>query len=828
MLVPHPAKSSLRLIRSIVAFPTVFAGLALFAPAQAQPLTPPELKSEAAASSLLEVSQLGFIQNLGQFDNGVEFQVKRSGLTTYLTSDAFCVAVPHVMEPGDFTRGQDIRLPEIDVSWVRFRFEGAEHVRPEGRDQEAAYANYFFGNDPSRWRRFVPSWSRVHYTGLYPGIDLDVRHTPDFEYDLELAPGADVGQVRIRVDGAQCLRLDEDGALCIETAFGVLRQLPPRSFVQKPDGTRRPISSRVVLLEESCFGFELPQRDPGLAVTIDPPLQLLKPRWFTYWGGSGADLVLDVAQGNGVASSSQVVATGATLEPRAGSTPVYIEQKNPLPSASHKGGWVVFVSRFNTTPKALSQSLLWSTFVGSSSMGQVSNSFDVGKGIDIDSENSVYVAGFTNTDPGRFPVTSGAFDATYGGAGGDAFTFKLSSNGAQLEYSTFLGGSLIDVAEDIKVDGFKNAYVTGWTDSAGPPYQPAGSEPYPTTPGAADAVVDSVHWAGFLTKLNPTGSALAWSTIIQGDVNIGLPNVKSFAVSLAVDPAVPTDIRPYVTGFIDMAGGGAGFPCSGNAWRNAPISGTSTECFVTGLTADGSARTYSSYFGGGGSSATNYLWDIAVLPDERLAVVGSTTSSSFPVQDALRIGGQNREGTISIFNPSAATGTESLTFSTLLGGSSDDELLAVAGDSASSLYVTGWTRSNNASFTGVFGNNLITAPSVWADRKGPQDALLFKLANDHSVVYGGFHGGGYTGGAWPGEEIGYAIEGNGSTVIIGGMTTSDDFQLYDPQFAPLYSYQPINYDGQSTYGTAGTFDGAPPDLHVVQSHMDGFVLRLDV
>ncbi len=781
------------------------------APPQAN-LTSPDVDSPP-----IDVARLGFIENLGQFDDPVRFVVKRAGLTVALTSDGFCIAVPRVISAGDFTKGRAIELPCIDYSWIRFRFEGAAPVTPEGRGRESAYANFFLGNDPTRWRSRVPSWAGVHYEGLYPGIDLDVRHTPDFEYDLNLAPGADLSQVRVRVEGARRLSVDTEGTLCIETVTGVLRQLAPRSFVLSNSGTPTPIHSRASLLDPERFGFDVPERDPALAVTIDPPLQTFAPKWFTYWGTHEADVLLDVVRTGGAANPNRVVATGGTLG-------VDLLAKNPISvgyagDVNH-GDWDVVISEFdsNSKPASTTQNplarLVWTSYIGGTAQVgsdlDAEENIDVGRGVDVDSAGNVFVAGYTYDELQRdFPTTA----ITPPNGMGDAFALKVSGDGSTLVYSRLLSSTEPDCAEDVKVDSDGNAYVTGWT--TGVNEVPVGYVAFPTTSGVWDSSVDGRHIAGFLCKINPNGSSLIWSTALEPTYPQHDPNMRCFAVSLDTVSESPLVVHPFVTGDIETLGGG-GLPTTATAFQPTGQSGQ-RDAFLLGVDENASQLTYSSYLGGPGNGES-WGWNLVILPENRIAIVGATTAVTFPLKSPFRTStGALPEAFVAIFDPTQPLSVDTLEFSSFLGGAGIEEGLAIDSDAAGSLYVTGYTTSVAATMTDTNGAPLITEAAPFDVRHGPQDAFLFKITN-HAVIRGALIGGD------GGEEIGYGISFNGNTLFIGGTTTSSDFHSVLgvsawPQSGKLPSV--------GTSGSLPYIDWVPPNLHALPAGLDGFVLRID-
>ena len=121
--------------------------------------------------------------------------------------------------------------------------------------------------------------------------------------------------------------------------------------------------------------------------------------------------------------------------------------------------------------------------------------------IAIDSSGNVYVTGFTFSSD--FPIVSG-LQTTYGGGKGDAFVFKLNAAGNALLYSTYLGGTSEDEGRAIAVDSTGFAYVTGITSSSA----------FPTAGSPYQAKSKGGPYEGFVAKLNQSGSALVYSTLL--------------------------------------------------------------------------------------------------------------------------------------------------------------------------------------------------------------------------------------------------------------------------------------------------------------------------
>jgi len=219
----------------------------------------------------------------------------------------------------------------------------------------------------------------------------------------------------------------------------------------------------------------------------------------------GASLIYSAYLGGSLAE----VAAGIALDPAGNAyiTGYTFSSNFPVVNAFQpvlNGSNDVFVSKI----APLGSALLYSTYLGGSGG-------DYGSGIAIDTVGNAYVTGQTQSS--NFPTSAGAFQSASGGCGSnfpnlcDAFVAKLNSTGTALVFSTYLGGSSDDSGMGIAVDADGNAYVTGTTNSTN----------FPTTTDAFQTTYAGGYDVytfrdAFVTKLNPTGSALVYSTYLGG------------------------------------------------------------------------------------------------------------------------------------------------------------------------------------------------------------------------------------------------------------------------------------------------------------------------
>jgi hypothetical protein len=310
----------------------------------------------------------------------------------------------------------------------------------------------------------------------------------------------------------------------------------------------------------------------------------------TYLGSTGFGGVVDWGHGIAVDASGGVYVAGTTSSTDFITTPGAFQPTSPL--LFSPGLDNAFVAKIDPSQVG-SASLVYSTYLnGPNGTGE-----SWGDGIAVNASGNAYVTGGTYSSD--FPTTASAFQRIYGGGGEDAFLTELNGNGSALVYSTFLGGAGTDFGEGIALDAAGNAYVTGTTQSAN---FPTTSDAYQNTYGG---LIDA-----FVTKLNPSGSTLVYSTFLGGS------NTDE-ALGIAVDAAG----NAYVAG--DTVS--ANLPTTPGALQ--PTKGGGYDAFFTKLNGSGSALVYSSYLGG---SSDDFGNGIAVDAAGNAYVCGETASANLP------------------------------------------------------------------------------------------------------------------------------------------------------------------------------------------------------
>jgi hypothetical protein len=457
-------------------------------------------------------------------------------------------------------------------------------------------------------------------------------------------------------------------------------------------------------------------------------------------------------------------------------------------------------------PVVLDPTLNYSTYLGASNR-------DLAHYVVVDEQGNAIITGSTTSSD--FPVTEGAYDEA-GSDTWDVFVTKLAAGGGSLLFSTFVGGSGVEVGYGLALDETGNVLVAGAT----------GSADFPTTAGAYDGTYGGGKYDAFVLKLAAGGDSLLYSTYVGGrDEDIayalGLDGGEALVAGLTYSPSFPTTSNAYdgthnglsdafvarlsndgtSLQFSTLAGGSGddfarrlavthqgeavvtgttsseNFPTTSGAY--GPLHMGKQDAFALKLDASGRSLHYSTYLGGKGDDLGN-----GVALDRRgdAVVTGSTHSSNFPTTEGAYDRVHN--GNDDTFVLKLTGEGTSLAWSTYLGGSNIDTGMVVELDSRGIPIVAGTTHSTN--FPTSEG-------ALDADHNGESDAFVAKLdASGESLLYST-----YAGGKAQDEARGLAVTDYGDAVI-AGWTESSDFPTTEDAYDPTFNLR-----------------------------QDGFVLRLD-
>ncbi len=618
---------------------------------------------------------LSFEANQGQTDARVKFLSRGPGYTLFLTGDEVALELP---EPGvrsqesgagpirsALRRTTDHGQPARE-SLLRLKLVNANrNATVVGASELPGKANYFIGNDPQKWRINLPTYAKVEYAGIYPGVDLVFYgNQRRLEHDFVVAPGSDASSIAFRLEGSRKVSLDAEGALAIAVEAGKVRFERPVIY-QEDNSGRREIPGGYVIKGNGEVSFEIGPYDRTTPLVIDPVLTLT---YSTCLGGSLIDTGVAIA----VDSTGNAYVTGQSYSTNFPTTRGAFQ-------TSRRGAENVFVSKLNGNGSAL----IYSTYIGGSTL-------DGGTGIGVDALGDAYVAGYTYSSD--FPTTAGAFQTSLAGTQ-NAFVTKLDASGSALVYSTFVGGGSTDLATGISLNSAGDAYVVGQTSSPN----------FPTTEGAYQTSLAGSANA-FITKLNRGGSALEYSTYLGGSEN-------DTGNGIAVDSSG----NAYVTGQTASLD----FPTTAGALQNSlPIP---WSAFVTKLNPSGSGLVYSTYLGGGGDGGQA----IALDSSGQAYVAGGTSSSDFPFPTTPGAFQTSQAGVLNAFVTKLNPSGSALMYSTLLGGSSQDYDFGIALDFSDDVYLIGYTESADFPTTpGAFQSTLAGSQNAYVTVLNPEGSAL--------------------------------------------------------------------------------------------------------
>ncbi len=714
-------------------------------PVQAPPAQAPAAVRDAAVAAMARVQ---FVPNVGQWDEQVRFTAF-GDTTGWLHDDGFTLRFERWQ-----SRSDDGRPREQAGCVVRTHFLGA--ATPEfASEGELTTRRHFLIGDAAQHRTNVPAWERVVMRGVHPGIDVAFRPLPAgrrgaFEYDLLLAPGADLACFVARCEGVTSLRIDDAGRLCASLAglgeAGELVQEAPIAWQLTPDG-QRPLRVAFRLLGDNCYGFAAADLDPAFAAVVDPGVV-----WGTFLGGGSTDTVNGLAWREGV---------GVWVAGLAGSTDFPV-----TPGVFQTiGGVDAYVARLAED----GQTLQFATYLGGSST-------DEARAIALGPGDAATVVGVTRST--NFPVTPGALQPSYGGNSpfisvGDGFVTRLGPAGDVLEASTYLGGLFDDVAEAVAIDSTGAAVVAGWTSSHDFPV--GGNAAQSLLGGPAGAQSD-----GFVVRIASDKQVLLAGTFVGGPFN------DQF-LSLALD----SNSGDVIVGGYSL---GPGYPTTPGALR--PSNPGGADAIVTRLNAQASAFVFSTYVGGSGFDSA-----MAVHRDRdgRIWVGGTTQSADLTTTPGApwpqRIGGN--DGFLAALTPDG----QSLVYSTYLGGSGNDRIRGIA------------SLANDVVVVGEAGPGFPLTPDAVqvAHAGGVLDAFVLRLSANGGTWSVGY--GTYLGGAGQDALRCIALAGNG-VAMLGGWTFSPDLVLqppgFQPQMAGVENGMVVKFDLLANLGEGMRASGDPP------------------
>ncbi len=642
--------------------------------------------------SRIDRAPIYFEQNIGQEPEHVVFTSKTPGYKLSLTqSDAILTFRPQ--NSNIFNKDN---YPQLHLKFN----DSNPTAKILGLSKLKSTSSYFHSNNRSDWYQGAPHFLGVKYKDIYPGIDLEYYgNKHNLEYDFVVKPGHDPDVIQMSYNGIDSISLDTSGNAVLH--FGEDELIQKKPFVyQLINGQQQVVNAEYVLQNygknKTGVGFKIASWNPEYDLVIDPVLS-----YSSLVGGdlldSGGDIAVDTT------GSVYIVGQTNRANPLKANSTVY----NCNTDCSSD----VVVSKFNSDGSELS----WTVVLSGS--GE-----EDGLGIIVDTQGNSYVAGWTSSDD--FPMIN-ALDNDIDGLS-DGFLTKISASGTELLFSTYFGKERSEIITDIDRDAQGDIYISGRTSSQNSAeittsndphiietdgfitkFNENGSIQYFTkyiggsrydsidaiavdlsgsifATGTTDSVdfplvsplYDTLKGVGdaFITKLNPAGEALIFSSYFGGSNAESGRNLKLDDQGNPVIVGITTSSDLPTKNALD-------------ADANGPL--TDWDSFVSKFSGDGSELLFSTYLGGNGG---DYVSGLSLDSDNNIYVSGYTLSDNFPLLEPLfsQINGRS-DLFISKLNPNASA----LLYSSYFGGSNEESFSDIVVDNNGGLYLTGLTYSSD-------------------------------------------------------------------------------------------------------------------------------------
>jgi len=508
---------------------------------------------------------IDFIENKGQWVSEARFKADIPGGAMFITANGFVynfVSQTDLNRIHDLTHHQDkdISNEVVNLHAYKVKIEGANpNSNFSTEDKRKYYNNYFIGNDQSKWAGNVGLFGSVHQQNVYQGIDLSVySKNNNLKYDFIVNPGASPNQIVLSFEGV-VPEVTKEGNLKIKTTVNEIIEQAPYSY-QVINGKEVEVPSRYKYLNGKLT-FEFPSGyDNTKPLVVDPTLIFATYSGATgvsnfsvsttydaagnlyacaYTNAAGWPVTLNAYQSNAAGLQDAAINKYNTL----GNALVYstffggsgndyghtmmvndLEElvvagsttSSNLPTTTGcydntLGGNVdIFVTHFNATGTAL----IGSTYVGGSgtdplvvsATGTASQAYTTQNltspvEINIDENGNIWVV--SSTQSTDFPLSTNAFQSTFGGTT-DGVVFKLNPTCSQLLYSSFVGGTGVDLALGINFNSSGNVVICGSTQSSD----------LTTTTGVIHPTAPGGNSDGFASIINATTGALLHSTYL--------------------------------------------------------------------------------------------------------------------------------------------------------------------------------------------------------------------------------------------------------------------------------------------------------------------------
>lgn len=666
-------------------------------------------------------AQMGFIENKGQWQEGILFQAAFSEGNLYIEEEGFNFNFVDMETYHHLVKHHhQVTTPyENEVDWtipahcLQMEFLGAHFSKNKVTKniEGLTYYNYYLGKDATKWQSKVPEHQELIFEDIYPNIDIKIQQNQSkFKYDIILQPNAQLEEIVIVYKGAQELHL-LNGNLHIKTSLNEMIEQAPYAY-QMIDGKK---VERVCnfKLEGEKIRFELPASyNKNYPLIIDP--FIVFSRYSSSFANNFGYTATYDSKGNAYGAGS-VFNIG------------YITTPGAYDVSFNGASTDIGISKY--TPDGLQR--IYATYLGGLQT-------ELPHSIVVNSRDELFVLGTTSSSD--FPLSVNCFDSTFGGGtsanltqglgviynfGTDLIISRFSEDGTNLLASTYLGGSANDglnlspalkynyadeVRGDIFIDAQDNCYIATCTNS---PDFPILNAIQNTTQGGLDGVV---------FKIDENLSSLFWSTYLGG-------NLDDAAYSLKLDNNQN----------IIVAGGtqSTDFPIS-NALQSTYNGGTA-DGFIMKIHSSGNNILHSSYYG---STLYDQIYFIDNNQNDEIYVFGQTRSPSGQLVQNAAYNKPNGGQFLAKFNSDVSTTTWSTRFGDETG-KPDISPTAFLVDVCNQVFLSGWGGPNLGGNTNLSGTAGLDVTTDALDPTTDNADFYFMVMRDDasSLIYASFFGG---------------------------------------------------------------------------------------
>lgn len=450
------------------------------------------------------------IPNRGQWDEKIQYSVDLNQGKMYLENQGMTFFLTDALSHNHSESGHNHDNSEegiIHYHAIKQQLIGS-NPNPSKTEKNPSkhYANYFIGNNPSKWKSNIFSFDHVTFNEVYNGINIfyDGKNE-QLSYNFEVSVGANPEQIQYEIEGANQVEITESGQLILKHSFGQIIQSAPIAWTISPDGSKSKVKCRFKK-QGNTISFQFPNGyNTNEQLIIDPSLTFATFTGSTAdnWGFTATPDVNSNLFGGGIVFGVGYPTTSGAFD-------------NTYNSGTGSFPMDVGITKYNAT----GNSLLFSTYIGGAGN-------ETPHSIVAAPNGELYIYGVTSSN--NFPMPGTPYDNSFNGGpnvtenslnfnGADIYVARLSSNGSSLIAATFVGGSGTDGLNtnslhynygdqfrgEITLDANQNVYISSTTASNNFPTVSANQG---SLSGNQDAII---------FKLTPNLSNLSWSTYFGG------------------------------------------------------------------------------------------------------------------------------------------------------------------------------------------------------------------------------------------------------------------------------------------------------------------------